>query len=123
MMSSRPCHPQYWTFILLKSLTPGSFEVCTSKKRLFFSPTDTFFHKRHIQGKLPESVMSWSPCRVRLGWRYSSEDRYTQILLQVWKSLHKVCGTLLHPPSLVLLPWKTGSITVWQGDSGQGKFQ
>ena len=22
----------------------------------------------------------------------------TPILLQVWKSLHKVCGTLLHPP-------------------------
>ncbi len=64
-------------------------------------PTDTFFHKRHTQGKLSESVMSWNPCRVRFRWRCSSEDRYTTILLQVWKSLHKVCGRLLHPPSLV----------------------
>jgi len=61
-------------------------------------PTDTFFHKRHTQGRLPESVMSWSPWRVRLRWRFSSEDRYTPILLQVWKNLHKVCGTLLQPP-------------------------
>ncbi len=56
---------------------------------------------------------------VRLRWRCSSEDRYTPILLQVWKSLHKVCGTLLHLPPLVsclvlrrawsekkFLPWK-----------------
>ncbi len=30
-------------------------------------PTDMFFHKRHTQGKFPESVMSWIPCRVRFG--------------------------------------------------------
>ncbi len=60
-----------------------------------------------------------SPWRVRLRWRCSSEDRYTPIVLQVWKSLHKVCGTLLHPSPLVpcldlrrawsekkVLPWK-----------------
>jgi hypothetical protein len=60
-----------------------------------------------------------SPWRVRLRWRCSSEDRYTPIVLQVWKSLHKVCGTLLHSPPLVpclalrrawsekkFLPWK-----------------
>jgi hypothetical protein len=58
---------------------------------------DTFFHKRHIQGKLLESDMSWRPCRVRLHWRCSSEDRCTPILLQVWKSLYKTWGTLLHP--------------------------
>ncbi len=46
-------------------------------------PTDTFFHKRDTEGKLPESDMSWSPCHVTLGWRCSSEDRYTPILLQV----------------------------------------
>ncbi len=59
------------------------------------------------------------PWRVRLRWRCSSEDRYTPIVLQVWKSLHKVCGKLLHPPPLVpflalrrawsekkSLPWK-----------------
>jgi hypothetical protein len=61
-----------------------------------------------------------SPWHVRLRWRSSSEGRYTPILLQVWKSLHKVCGTLLHSPPLVpclalrrvwsekkFLPWKT----------------
>ncbi len=53
--------------------------------------THTYFNK------LPQSVMSWIPCRVRLGWRCSSEDRHTPILVQVWKKLHKVCGTLLHP--------------------------
>ncbi len=42
-----------------------------------------------------------SPWRVRLRWRCSSKDRYTPIVLQVWKSLHKVCETLLHPPPLV----------------------
>ncbi len=62
---------------------------------------DTFFHKRHTQGKLLKSTMSWSPCRVRFRWRCLSEDRYTPIRLQVWKSLHKEWGTLLHPPSLV----------------------
>ena len=58
----------------------------------------------HTQGtnlKLPESAMSWSPWRVRIRWRCSSEDRYTPILLQVWKSLHKARRTLLHVPSLV----------------------
>jgi hypothetical protein len=60
-----------------------------------------------------------SPWRVRIRWRCSSEDRYTPILLEVWKSLHKVCRTLLHPSPLVsfwalqrawsekkFLPWK-----------------
>ena len=81
-----------------------------------------------------------SPWRVRLRWRCSSEDRYTPIVLQVWKSLHKVWNT---PPSPPLVPclalrraWsekkfylgknpslKTGSITVWQGDWGQGKLE
>ncbi len=91
--------------------------------------------------KLLESVMSWSPCHVRFRWSCSSEDRYTPILLQDWKSLHKTCGTLLHPPSLVTwypCEWfrgkrsfylqknpslKTGSITTWQGDWGQGNLK
>ncbi len=81
-----------------------------------------------------------SPWRVRLRWRCSSGDRYTPLLLQVWKSLHKVCGRLLHPPPLMPCltlrrAWsersfylgknpslKTGSITVWQGDWGQGNL-
>ena len=80
-----------------------------------------------------------SPWRVRLRWRCSSEDRYTPIVLQVWKSLHKVCETLLHPPPLVPClalrrekrsfylgknpSLKTGWITAWQGDWGQGKLE
>jgi hypothetical protein len=52
-----------------------------------------------------------NPWRVRIWWRCSSEDRYTPILLQVWKSLYKVCGTLLHPPLLVsfLALWRVWS--------------
>ncbi len=64
-------------------------------------PPPIHFSTKDTQGKLPESVMSWSPCRVSLQWRCSSEDRYPPILLQVWKSLHKAYRTLLHPPSLV----------------------
>ncbi len=52
-------------------------------------PTDTFFHKDTL--RVSWRSLSWSPCRVRLRWRCSSEDRYTPILLQIWKSLHKVC--------------------------------
>jgi hypothetical protein len=89
---------QPFPFQLLLSKCWGPCDI-----RRYPPPTDTFFHKRHTQGKLPESVMSWIPCRVRFRWRCSSEDRYTPTLLQVWKSLDKVCGTLLHPPSLV--PW------------------
>ncbi len=61
----------------------------------------TWLHDvRKLDGN-PSKCHVWSPCRVRFRWRCSSEDRYTTILLQDWKSLHKVCGTLLHPPSFV----------------------
>jgi hypothetical protein len=52
-------------------------------------PPPIHFSTKDTQGKFPESVMSWNPCRVKFQWRCSSEDKYTPILLQVWKSLEK----------------------------------
>ena len=75
----------------------------------FSSPTDTFFHKRYTQGKLLESVISWSPCHVRLGWRCCSEDNYTQL----FHRSGKVCTMCVEHSSIPHLGSQLSLVRGW----------
>ncbi len=74
--------PFPWQLFLSKCRSP-----CDIRRKS--SPTDTFFHKRHTQSKLPESVMSWNPCRVRLGHRWSSEKGILQVVVRLFIGTQK----------------------------------
>jgi hypothetical protein len=114
-------NPTWWTFGIFLARERSS---CTFQRR---APCDwpcfhfqhLLFHQTRPNFLFDETHEHFVDPQKEVSPTCSSEDRYTPIVLQVWKSLHKVCGTLLHPPPLVpflalrrawsqkkFLPWK-----------------